>query len=119
MSMPTAEGISHADIASSRRMGAVLVVVAVALAWLCIYDPIQEARHGAESISTSLKGVILIPYAYILGPTYLLFPGMALRLFGLPHDRKGAMYALSVLLGAAGFLLYWLLSTELKAMGYE
>ena len=107
------------EIFNSRRMGVILICVAAALTWLCVFDPISKARSGADSVSTSIKGVVIIPYAYVLGPLYLLFPRTAIRLIGLPQDKKKMMYVVSILLGLIGGLLYWLVIRELKAMGYS
>jgi len=110
---------SPEEIAYSRKMGVIAILAAAALIWLCIINPIRDAQNGAESISTSIKGVLLIPFGCFFGPIYLFLPKLAIRLIGLPQQKKKMMYVVSIILGLIGFLLYRLVIHKLETLGYS
>jgi hypothetical protein len=102
----------------ARRIGLILLGCGIALSWFSVLEPLKEARNQAESVSTSLKGTLLVPFGLGLGFVYSIFPRFALRVLGLPEERKKTMGAISVLLLVAGGALYWYVQKKLADYGY-
>ena len=100
------------------RIGLLMLGCGAALSWFFIIEPIRDAQNQADSVSTSMKGTLAIPFCAFFGFFYSFMPRFARRVFGLPEDRKASTGGISVLLLIAGGALYWLIEKKLADYGY-
>jgi hypothetical protein len=70
-----------------RLAGAVMLLLGAYLAYSCIYEPLAAAARHDDSVSVSIKGAALVPFAVIgglmaivLGPKTSLLAGPDKRL---------------------------------------
>jgi hypothetical protein len=103
---------------SEKVVGVCMVLGSVALGYLAIALPLQEASQHEDEISISRKGVVFVPALLVIG-LFLIFTGDKP---GQPLGRKGKPSLLGwiVCIGVAvfGILLYEWLKSRLQAYGY-
>jgi len=102
----------------ARRIGLIMLSCGLLLTWLSVIKPLQDAQNQADSVSTSMKGILIVPFGYCFGFLYLFMPRFTARVFGLPEEKKTSLGILSVLLLVAGGALYWYVERKLADYGY-
>ncbi len=102
-----------------RLIGLALFASGAALAYACVYEPLQAAAREAESISVSVYGSILCPVALVMGVLYLILGHGATRIFGTREQPKPAAWVSAVVLLLAGLGLYFYVRSALAAQGYQ
>jgi FtsH-binding integral membrane protein len=105
------------------RLGGVLSIVIAAVAgWWAILLPLQQARAGAAQVSMQLKA------AYVLVPLALVFGVAFVALGSRMHYRDTTRtpptltplgWTLFALVAVLSGVLFWVVQSQLSAMGYR
>jgi hypothetical protein len=102
-----------------RVTGFILLGLGILLGWLCVWDPLNDAADHAQSVSISLKGILLVPLLLITGSLYAFAPAFAVKTLGTPQERKPAAWIVAIPLLLLGGLLYYLVKRKLEEYGYQ
>ncbi|MBB4638889.1 hypothetical protein [Longimicrobium terrae] len=105
------------------RLGGVLsIVIAGVVGWWAILLPLQKARAGAPEVSMQLKA------AYVLVPLALVFGVAFVALGSRMHYRDTTRtpptltplgWTLFALVAVLSGVLFWVVQSQLSAMGYR
>jgi drug/metabolite transporter (DMT)-like permease len=102
------------------RLGGVVALLAgAALAYWCVYEPLEAAARHEPEVSVYLKGAVLCPIAMIGGAVYLILGKRAQSLFGTREHPSSFAWVFGVVLALAGFGLYFWLKSTLEGKGYK
>jgi hypothetical protein len=101
-----------------RVIGVVLLLGGILLGYLCVYQPLESARHGAPTVSTSLKGAILAPMG-LIGVMYLVLGQRVNNFMGTREKPTTAAYIIGVAAVLLGIGLYLWLRSTLQDYGYD
>lgn len=98
--------------------GVFALAVGLTLGYAGIVAPLQDAANHVEVVSYFPKGVLLIPFALVVGIAYTFFGKQALRWFG-PFEKPTLVgwLALAACL-VMGVTLYAWFTIKLKSYGY-
>jgi hypothetical protein len=108
----------HGGIMKERVMGAFLLICGGALAYLCVYQPLESAWRGAPTVSVSLQGAILAPIG-LIGLLYLVLGRGASTIMGKREKPKATAYIIVIGVVLLGFALYLWVRSTLEAHGYN
>lgn len=110
-----------------RLIGAALVALGVAVAWIFALGPLREAQAGAKEVSYQIKAFVAAPAAITFG-MFLLAGGEAVgEIIGGPlagrfrtatGRQKLLILAMLAAAGAACFAAWWWFDAELARLGY-
>jgi hypothetical protein len=103
--------------------GVLLLLVAAALWYVSIHQPLEEMRRKVPQISYSMKRIAFIPLFAAAGAGMTLM-GLLSPFFGNreprnPGGRRAIGVVIFVLLMVPGFFLYTWFEGEMKKEGYE
>jgi hypothetical protein len=101
-----------------RLIGVILLICGVTVGYLCVYLPLESARSGTPTVSVSLKGTVLTPFA-LVGMMYLVLGSRATEVMGTREKPKPAAFAVMVGALLLGVGLYVWLRSALQDYGYD
>jgi hypothetical protein len=109
----------------ARLGGLFFLVLGGVLSKLTLFDVLSASANGAASVSTSVKGVAMVPFCLCLALLMLVggHRGLAWLQSQQPSHNGGswtkAGVAMMVALIAPGLALYWWLNHTLDLRGYH
>jgi hypothetical protein len=118
-SRPAMEDARRPDRLEGRPAGVGLLVAAAILSYISLFQPLAEAAEHRARITYSIKGIVLIPFAAIMGLIYTVMGRAATNIFGSRRKFKPAGTVAMVLLFGLGILLYVAFESKLREMGYR
>jgi hypothetical protein len=107
-------------LAHARLVGGFLILAGLGLAYICIYQPMQDAETGAAKVDVSIMGALVAVISLALGPGYLIGGRRFVELIWPPPGpwRLGS-YLMFVAVLALGGAIFWGFRTYLINRGYD
>lgn len=101
-----------------RLLGLLMLLIGLALAYLCLVEPLVSATQKTDRVSLPLKGIILCPIMLLFGSCYVVLGDRAESILGTRKAPSDASLLLGVLLIAIGVVVYFIAKTLLERLGY-
>jgi len=104
----------------ARLLGVVCILFTVVVYIWCVQQPLDDARHNAQSVSVATNGIILLPALLTAGVLLLIFANRAaVRPREMTGQRKIITWAVLAALFVLGIALDLWLRSQLKSLGYD
>lgn len=105
-------------LGSDRGLGVLILAGGAVGAYFCIIRPLLAGAHHEPSVSISMKGVMLSPFAMGVGVFYIVYGPRATRILAGNQKATRTECAIIAVAVVADSLLYFWLKNRLMADGY-
>jgi hypothetical protein len=106
----------------SRLQGLVMLIFGVAIGWISIVRPLQQAHSNAPEISFSVKLAFLSPVFVLLGILAIIVPSVTTDqsfILKSPNKLSVAGWILLIVIAIVAFGTYYLLDQQISSLGYK